>query len=134
MKIHAAMVYVLARLQVTYALLPPRVTSDKPCADMLNVSLIPSLALGSCDDRVIAEIDQDGLMFAVDERDTKLFNTKTTRSPRRHHRVQLVLRGGVVYVRKSVIRKRHTETLGRVLYFLQWDSISKRQLCYDFVG
>jgi hypothetical protein len=115
------MVYVIARLEVTYAVLRGRIASVNQCEDALSVSLIPSVALGDCSDRVIAEIDQDGFTFAVDGRDRELFTTRATRTARRHHRIQIVLRGGAVHIRKSVIRKRSRKILGRLLDFLQWE-------------
>jgi hypothetical protein len=92
MKIYTAMVYVVARLQVTYALLARGIASESHCGDLLPSSLIPSVALGDRSDRVLAEIDQDGFAFAVDGRDAQFFNTKAAMSARKHHRIQIVLR------------------------------------------
>ena len=121
MKLWTTMVYVSARLQVTYASLTRRIASAKQCEDTLAAALIPSVVLGDCRNRVLAEIDQDGFAFAVDQRDARFFNTKASMTPRRHHRIQIVLRGGAVYLRKSVIRKRHPKILDRIYDFLRWE-------------
>jgi tRNA A-37 threonylcarbamoyl transferase component Bud32 len=121
MKLWSMMVYVSARLQVKYTSLTRRIASDKRCEDTLAPALVPSVVLGDCRNRVLAEIDQEGFAFAVDQRDTVFFNTKTSMNPRRHHRIQIVLTEGAVCLRKSIIRKRHTKILDRIYDFLRWE-------------
>jgi len=121
MKIYTGMLYIVARLEVLYYLMTRRATSNGDHGDILPLSLIPSCALGDCNDRILAEIDQDGFLFATDQRDVGLFNTKLAMSARKHHRIQIVLRGGMVFLRKAVLRKGHVEILGRIREFLQWE-------------
>jgi tRNA A-37 threonylcarbamoyl transferase component Bud32 len=121
MKLYTAMVYVVARVEVTYALLTRHIASDNECEDTLPLSLIPSVARGDGSDRVLAEIDQDGFTFAVDDHDAKFFNTSSTMNARRHSRIEMISRGGAVYLRKTAIRKRHPEILARLRDFLGWE-------------
>ena len=121
MKLSTAMVYLIARLQVTYAFCARRITSDNQCEDTLAISEIPTVALGDCRNRVLAEIDQDGFAFAVDSRDSAFFNTRTFVNTRRHHRIQIVLRNGAIYLRKSIIRNRCAAMSGRIRDYLRWE-------------
>jgi hypothetical protein len=121
MKIYTGMLYAAARLQVLYS----RATLSAPSAaeheDMLPASLIPSFARGDRSDRILAEIDQDGFVFAVDPVDREIFNTGVVMNPRKHHRIQIVLTGGMVRLRKEAVRKRHLALMDRIRAFLHWE-------------
>lgn len=82
--------------------------------------LIPSIAAGDRNDRDLAEIDQDGFLFAADERDRSLFNNRARVAPRRH-RMQIVFREGVVCVRKSRVWQQRDGLRGRLLEVLRFD-------------
>jgi hypothetical protein len=58
------------------------------------------VAAGAREDRVLAEIDQDGFAFAADPADALLFNRRTLRVPRQQNLVDVVLLDGRVCVRK----------------------------------
>ncbi len=73
-----------------------------PIEDGLPASAVPSVARGSREDRVLAEIDQDGFAFAVDPLDEPLFNRRAKRSHRQTNLVDVVLVDGHVCIRKRV--------------------------------
>jgi hypothetical protein len=118
MKLWTATLYLLARWEVSNARFPN--AEGNGCEDLLPPGLIPSVT-SSWRDRVLAEIDQDGFIFAVEEPDTQFFNTKKTMAPRRHHRVQIVLTEVGVCVRKSVLRKNLTGIFARFREFIQFE-------------
>ncbi|HEY2029284.1 MAG TPA: hypothetical protein VGH20_08755 [Myxococcales bacterium] len=70
------------------------------CTDALAPLRVPSVAAGNADDRVLAEIDQDGFAFAVDEQDVPFFNRREERRPRQQNLLDIVLLDGRVCVRK----------------------------------
>jgi hypothetical protein len=82
---------------------------------------VPSIAHGNNDDRDLAEIDQDGFAFAIDEQDRNLFNRRASMVGRRHHRLQIVVRKGAVWLRKSFPARESRSLTDRVLRFLNWD-------------
>jgi len=121
MKLWTATLYLLARWEVLKACLSQQTAEENVCGDLLPASLIPSVAMGNCRDRVLADIDQDGFIFALDELDARLFNSRQTMVPRRHHRVQIVLTKGFVRIRKSVLRKANASVFARLRDFAQWE-------------
>lgn len=121
MKLWTATLYLLARWEVSSARFSEQIPTENNCEDLLSPSLIPSVALDDCRDRVLADIDQDGFIFAVDKRDAQFFNTRETVAPRKHHRVQIVLTRGAIRVRKSVLRNWNTGMFARIRDFVQWE-------------
>ena len=89
--------------------------------DVLPISLIPSVVRGNREDRILAEIDQDGFAFAVDPLDAEIFNSRAVMSARKHHRVQIVLRDAKVFLRKASVPKLGASRLVRVRAFLKWE-------------
>jgi hypothetical protein len=61
---------------------------------------VPSVHAGNREDRVLAEIDQDGFTFAVDPRDEPFFNRRREKVPRQQNLVDVVLLEGRVCIRK----------------------------------
>lgn len=122
MKVWTAALYLLARWEVSYALARDRITGGNHCEDdLLPSHLIPSCALGNYRDRVLAEIDQDGFLFAIERRDAHFFNTRQTMAPRKDHRVQIVLTGGAVRIRKAVLHNERTGIFARIFEVVQWE-------------
>jgi hypothetical protein len=68
--------------------------------DGLPAGSIPSVRAGQSEDRVLAEIDQDGYAFAVHPRDEPFFNRRERFVPRQQNLVDIVLLDGRVCVRK----------------------------------
>ena len=68
--------------------------------DALAPESVPSVAAGQRDDRVLAEIDQDGFAFAIDPIDEPFFNRRELRVPRQQNLVDVVLIDGRVCIRK----------------------------------
>ena len=118
--IGTALLYLVARVEVSWALLTGQIRSIKRCGDSLPPELVPSVAAGNRNDRDLAEIDQNGIAFAVDSRDEELFNCRARMVPRRHHRIQIIFSGGVVRLRKCRLRKQQRSLRGRVLELLQF--------------
>jgi tRNA A-37 threonylcarbamoyl transferase component Bud32 len=116
-----ALLYMVARLEVLWALLTRPIRPKDHCADALSSELIPSIAAGDRNHRDLAEIDQDGFLFAADERDRAFFNNRALMVPRRHHRIQIVFREGVVCIKKGWLPKRLDGFRGRLLDFLRFD-------------
>ncbi len=69
--------------------------------DALNASEIPSVRSEGYRDRVLADVDQDGLLFARDPQDRRLFNTRENFLPRKRATLQVIL-----LQRKVCLRKR----------------------------
>lgn len=113
--------YLVAWLLVTYARHTRLSTAGNKGEDSLSPSLIPSVALGNCEDRVLAEIDQDGFVFAVNQLDSEFFSSKSEMTPRIHNRIEIVLRGGAIYLRKSAIKEKRVGLQRRVFCFLRSD-------------
>ncbi|MCC7052480.1 MAG: hypothetical protein IT355_04380 [Gemmatimonadaceae bacterium] len=74
-----------------------------PGADSLPADLVPTVISGDRRDRVLAEFDQHGALVASDPRDAAIFGQAGRHVERHHHRVQVVLTGGHVRVRKQRI-------------------------------
>jgi tRNA A-37 threonylcarbamoyl transferase component Bud32 len=87
---------VLGTLHSSYGEMP----AVRPLDDALQPSAIPSLAAGCHDDRVLAEVDQDGFAFAVSPIDVPFFDRRAHRTPRQQNLVDIALVDGVVCVRK----------------------------------
>ena len=121
MKLWTAALYLLARREVSKATRSSPNIDGNECEDILPSSLVPSVARNDRRDRVLAEIDQDGFLFAVEDCDIEFFNTRDTMAPRKHHRVQIVLTDGFVRLRKSVLRHRTPGILAHIRDSIQWD-------------
>jgi len=87
---------VLATLRASGDAVPPA----PPLPDALPAQSIPSVARGRYEDRVLAEIDQDGFTFAVDPVDEPFFNRRAHRRPRQQNLLDVALVDGHVCVRK----------------------------------
>ncbi|MGZ6143544.1 MAG: hypothetical protein ACXWLM_09400 [Myxococcales bacterium] len=72
-----------------------------PLADAVPADEIPSVALGRREDRILAEIDQDGFAFAVDPVDAPYFDRRVQRRPRPQNFVHVALVEGRVCIRKE---------------------------------
>jgi hypothetical protein len=93
---------VLARFEVETAIARGEMTRlPEPCLQGMLAHLLPSVRDGSRHDGYLGEIDQDGYVFTTDSRDQTLFPNRPLRNPKRHHRLALVVRGGIVCVRKT---------------------------------
>src|SRR4051812_11026927 len=68
--------------------------------DALPAQSIPSVASGRYEDRVLAEIDQDGYAFAAEPIDEPYFNRRAHRRPRQMNLIDIALVDGHVCVRK----------------------------------
>jgi hypothetical protein len=113
--------YIRARAEVAYALRTGSISSGEPCADTLNPCLIPSVLQGDWTDRVVAEIDQDGYILAADARDAAFFGANQSMHPKRYNRIQIVLRGRRIYLRKSFITAwRPNNKMAAILDPLRW--------------
>jgi len=112
--------YIRARAEVASALLTA-ISSGEQGADTLNPCLIPSVLQGDWTDRVVAEIDQDGYVLAADERDVAFFGVNQSMHPKRYNRIQIVLRGRRIYLRKSFITGwRPNNKMAAILDPLRW--------------
>ncbi len=87
---------VLASLRSSYGEVP----AAGPLEDALQPSAIPSVAAGCFDDRILAEVDQDGFAFATSPLDVPFFDRRARRTPRQQNLVDIALVDGVVCVRK----------------------------------
>jgi hypothetical protein len=68
--------------------------------DSLRPADIPSSAELGIQDRTLAEIDQDGFMFAAETLDEARFNRRERKQPRWRYQIDIVLLGGRVLLRK----------------------------------
>jgi len=68
--------------------------------DALPPESIPSVASGWRQDRVLAEIDQDGFAFALDPMDEPFFNRRQQKTTRQQNKLDIALVDGRVCVRK----------------------------------
>ena len=73
-----------------------------PPADALPAAAIPSVGRGSGEDRVLAEVDQDGFAFAKDPADALFFNRRVRRVHRQQNLLDVALLDGRVCIRKRV--------------------------------
>ena len=80
-----------------------------PCPDGMSLAEVPSIARLGAGDRVLAEIDQDGFVFALAEDDKVIFNRRDAFQPRNRYALQVVLYSGTVCVKKIF---RHDRPLG----------------------
>ncbi|RJP77251.1 MAG: hypothetical protein C4522_15980 [Desulfobacteraceae bacterium] len=81
-------------------------TSAGPASDLpdaLSAADIPSVAVLGTEDRVLANIDQDGFMFAVHPLDVTLFNKREKMIPRLRYKLDIVLFGKKVCFRKAFV-------------------------------
>ena len=76
------------------------VPAAPPLQDALPSQSIPSVASGRYEDRVLAEIDQDGFAFAAEPIDEPFFNRRAHRRPRQQNLLDIALVDGHVCVRK----------------------------------
>ena len=105
--------HALARFEVTRAIAKEGVTcSQESGTDVMPAHILPSVRDGSTVDDIIGEIDQDGYVFTIDPRDQVFFPTRVNRNPKRHHRLDLVVRNGDVCVRKTFFAT-HQKLLSR---------------------
>lgn len=72
----------------------------RPLDDALEPTEIPSVAAGCLDDRVLAEVDQDGFAFATSPLDAPFFDRRARRTPRQQNLVDIALVDGTVCIRK----------------------------------
>ena len=72
-----------------------------PLEDALRPEAIPSIARGRREDRLLAEIDQDGFAFAEDPIDAPFFDRRADRRPRPQNSLHVALIGGRVCIRKQ---------------------------------
>lgn len=119
--IATGILYAVARAEVMWARVTRRIDPNLRSSDLLPPMMIPSIAQGNSGDRDLAEIDQDGFAFAVDERDARFFYARAKMVPRRHHRLQIILSGGVVCVRKQSVPTSRGRFLDRFRDLLRWD-------------
>lgn len=123
MKLWTFSVYLLARAEVAWSLRGSDMRASPESSDRLDPAQIPSVRgnpAGGLQDRVLAEMDQDGFLFAVDPRDKPLFNRRQHFVPRKHHRIQIVLTGGKILLRKTRIPA-VKGVGGRLGEWLKWD-------------
>ena len=80
-----------------------------PGPDAVTAGMVPSVSFRGTGDRVLAEVDQDGFLFAADPCDAPFFDRRAGKIPRRRSRLEVVLRGGAV-----VLRKQHLRPRGRI--------------------
>jgi hypothetical protein len=78
------------------------IPSAPPIDDALPAAHVPSVMRGSTEDRVLAEIDQDGFAFALDPLDAQLFNQRPRGFRRQQNLIDVALLDGRVCVRKRV--------------------------------
>jgi hypothetical protein len=78
------------------------IPDSPPVGDALPPAEVPSVARGSLEDRVLAEVDQDGFAFALDPVDVQYFNRRAHRSPRQQNLIDVALIDGRVCIRKRV--------------------------------
>ncbi|HUJ27796.1 MAG TPA: hypothetical protein VLW85_17345 [Myxococcales bacterium] len=96
-----------ARAEVMAALRDGALPEAALPTDALRPAAIPSVAAGALHDRVLAEIDHDGFLFAADPLDEPYFNRRAIRHLRHHNRLHVVLLEGRVCVRKRFRRARY---------------------------
>lgn len=69
--------------------------------DALDPEVIPSVARGQREDRLLAEIDQDGFAFALDPIDRPFFDRRAHRRRRPQNSLHIALVDGRVCIRKQ---------------------------------
>lgn len=114
--------YILSWLEVRCALITNSVCANNVCAgDQMPANLIPSVALGNTCDRILADIDQDGFLFAADPRDEEVFNQRPRKVPRQQNTVQIVLSDGTVCLQKRRLPLKHQRIADRLRAALAWE-------------
>ena len=88
--------------------------------DRLPASALCSVRSGDTSDRTIAEVDQQGYIFAVDPADQPQFQASLTKEPRRHNEILIVLREGRVCVRKRPLLPAGATFQARLMHTLGW--------------
>lgn len=98
--------YARIRREVGLALRQHHALAEGPTSpDALPCAIIPSCARGNLADRVLAEVDQDGFIFATDPVDRPLFDRRRAQIRRNRHTVQVVLVDRSVRIRKHFRRR-----------------------------
>ena len=87
---------VYAVLQAGGGALPPAPSLK----DALSPLRIPSIVGGWGENRVLAELDQDGFAFARHPLDEPIFNRRTEKRPRQQNLIDVVLLDGRICIRK----------------------------------
>ena len=115
--------YVLSWLEVRYAVMINSVSANNNACprDQMPADRLPSVALGNACDRILADIDQDGFLFASDPRDEEVFNRRSKKVPRLQNTVQVVLSGGTVCVQKRRLVIQYQRTADRFREAIAWD-------------
>jgi hypothetical protein len=98
LNLHHARAEVVAALRAAGGAVPQASSLE----DALAPESIPSVMAGNREDRVLAEIDQDGFAFAVDPIDEPFFNRRTRRIPRQQNQIDVTLVEGRVCIRKRI--------------------------------
>jgi serine/threonine protein kinase len=90
-----------------------------PCPDVLRASEIPSVRSKGYRDRVLADVDQDGLLFARDRQDRSVFNTRENFLSRKRNSLQVILLHGKVCLRKRFCRPLKSKPKALALHLLR---------------
>jgi tRNA A-37 threonylcarbamoyl transferase component Bud32 len=104
MKLETACSYLAAWVTIVGARSEKAPTSP----DALPLAAIPSTKNKGYRERVLADIDQDGLLFARETEDRALFNTRESFLDRSRAPIQVVISKGTVCVRKFFPLKKGT--------------------------
>lgn len=113
------MLYVVARAEVL--LRSSSLRKAMPASpDELPAAALCSVRRGDTSDRRIAEVDQQGYIFALDPVDQPQFHTSSVKEPRRHSEILVILREGRVCVRKSLLPPLAATFRARFLHALGW--------------
>lgn len=89
--------------------------------DLVPLNLIPSVAAGDMRNRVLAEIDQNGNVFAEQEIDQQFFGIGGPREPRSAHQLQIVLVDRALRLRKTALKPAGDSRRARMRWLLRWD-------------
>jgi hypothetical protein len=96
--------YVIVRAEVMRALRRGDLSSTEcPGPDSVCPSAIPSTLTHGMGNRVLAEVDQDGFTFALNPSDAAVFNRRRQKLRRNRYQLDIVLRGGLVCLRKQFL-------------------------------
>lgn len=106
----------IARREVARAAREGRLRPGLPIADAVSPVEIPSVARLGTADRVLADVDQDGFLFARDPADAEFFNRRTEMLPRKRYQLHVVLRGGAVCLRKRFVRRTFRRGIAPVVW------------------
>lgn len=72
--------------------------------DTLRLNELPSISDEGEGDRILAEIDQDGFLFAVHEKDVPFFNRRNQKLRKHRYQVHVTIKHGVICVSKQFSR------------------------------